>query len=98
MALSYQFFTLRTPSTISDFLNLNICFAEIIDPALDAIPTFNIRHAIGIDLFAVVFWLLSKRWIGMNGTNLTYGKIWQHGRSTDFNAQGICSSRDIKKL
>lgn len=55
MALSYQFFTLRTPSTISDFLNLNTCFAEIIDPALDAIPTFNIRHAIGIDLFTVVF-------------------------------------------
>ena len=38
------------------------------------------------------------RWIGMNGTNLTYGKIWQHGRSTDFNTRETCSSWDIKKL
>ena len=26
----------------------------------------------------------------MNGTNLTHGKIWQHGRRNDFNAEDIC--------
>ena len=34
MVLSYQFFTFS--------LNLNICFTEIIDCALDATRTFNI--------------------------------------------------------
>ena len=75
-----NFVTLRTPTTVSVFLNLNICFAEITDPALDAMRTFNIcellrtffctqiTHAYWIR-FTLVFWLLSKRWIGMNGTN-----------------------------
>ena len=33
----------------------------------------------------------------MNGTNLTHGKIWQHGRSTDFNAQDMSFHWDMKK-
>ena len=102
MALSNQSFTLPTPTTVSVFLKLNICFAEITDPALDAIRTFNIcklfrtfffcvhRLAAYWNRFTLVFWLLSKCWKAMNGTNLTHGKIWQHGRSNDFNAQDIC--------
>ena len=42
MALSCRFSSLRTPTTISVFLNLNICFAEITGPALNAMRTFNI--------------------------------------------------------
>ena len=38
-----------------------------------------------------------QRWIGMNGTNLTHGKIWQHGRSTDCNAQDMSFHWDMKK-
>ena len=102
MALSCRFSSLRTPTTISVFLNLNICFAEITGPALDAMRTFvnfwgcfscaQIRHSYWIR-FTLSFWLLSKRWIVVNDTNVT-----QHGRSTDFNAQETCSSCDMKKL
>ena len=38
-----------------------------------------------------------QRWIGMNGTNLTHGKIWQHGRSTDGNAQDMSFHWDMTK-
>ena len=33
----------------------------------------------------------------MNGTNLTHGKIWQHGRSTDCNTQDMSFHWDMKK-
>ena len=38
-----------------------------------------------------------QRWIGINGTNLTHGKIWQHGRSTDCNAQDMSFHWDMRK-
>ena len=37
-----NFVTLRKPTMVSVFLNLNICYAEIPGPALDAMRTFNI--------------------------------------------------------
>ena len=38
-----------------------------------------------------------QRWIAINGTNLTHGKIWQHGRSTDCNAQDMSFHWDMRK-
>ena len=99
-----NFVTLRKPTMVSVFLNLNICYAEIPGPALDAMRTFNICklirtlfcahiwHAYWIR-FTLEFSQLSKRWIVVKDTNVT-----QHGRSTDFNTQETCSSCDMKNF
>ena len=99
-----NFVTLRTPTTVSVFLNLNICFAEITDPALDAMRTFNICGLLRtFFLYTDYACLLDQIYTGVLIViqaldRHEWYELTEHDRSTDFHAQETCSSWDMIKL
>ena len=98
-----NFVTLRKPTMVSVFLNLNISYAEITGPALDAMRTCNICKLIRtLFLCTYLACLLDQIYTGdfiviQALDSCESYELTQHGRSTDFNAQETCSSCDMKK-